>query len=208
MEALHTFDSYIVSLYDKYHDLLLRWCYRYCSYDPELAGMAEDFVQDAFVKALNQPEKVAHHPKPLAWLIVACKNSIMNFVSRRKTKRKHGAVSYTLDANSPVEDKRERIEEWAEAEDTKEFLDEILAILTDAELDVYHDYFIQGLTIAETARKRKKSIAAVKDILHKIREKARSLRDRDHIFLLFFCSNGILSLLIELIRMEGGMYHG
>lgn len=73
-------DIWIQRLYMQEYQRMFRVAYRMTGD----AGAAQDFVQDAFLLALLQQEKLSDHPSPGGWLMVTLRNLIQN--SRRRER--------------------------------------------------------------------------------------------------------------------------
>ena len=67
-------------LYEKLHDKMLRVAYRMVGN----VETAEELVQDTFLLALFQKEKLALHPSPEGWLMRALQNLALNEQRRLK----------------------------------------------------------------------------------------------------------------------------
>lgn len=65
-------NDFIVPLYDKEYERLVAIAYRRTND----WALAQDLVQNTFLLAIFNPEKVLHHPKPEAWLMQTLQNLI------------------------------------------------------------------------------------------------------------------------------------
>lgn len=72
-------DGFIAPLYYEEYERLVKVAYRKTK-DWELA---QDMVQDVFLLAIFNQEKLMHHPKPNAWLMLTLQNLIMNELRER-----------------------------------------------------------------------------------------------------------------------------
>lgn len=94
-------DMQIQQLYRKEFPRMFRVAYR-------MTGDAEasrDFVQDTFLMALFQREKLSAHPAPSGWLMVTLRNLIQN--DRRKEK----PISLEETSEFPVENMPQSLDE-------------------------------------------------------------------------------------------------
>lgn len=96
-----SWDTQIQQLYKSEFNRMFRVAYR-------LTGdfeAAQDFVQEAFLLALFQKEKVSAHPAPGGWLMTAMRNLIQN------DRRKETPVSLQEAAEIPAESTAQHLDE-------------------------------------------------------------------------------------------------
>lgn len=167
------------ALYDALHrnhfDSLVKFCRNYVNNDPELKHYAEDWVQEAFRRALKARKVFAGDNSDYAWLVVTCKHVADNALQRKKTRtERHGAP---LDGplGESIEDVASSLDCWAMKEHSIDQIDRIRAVLTKAELDVFEQHFSERMTTKAIATNSGKPESAVKAAIRRIREKARRI---------------------------------
>lgn len=167
-------------IHKQYFDRLVWWCRNYVNGDPDLKDNAEDWVQEAFYRALKDPVKFIAHEKKYAWLVLTCKHIIDNDFQKRHVRRKH--TQFNIDGPNalPIEDVTTKIEVFIEAEHSTDVIKKVISMLTKSEKDIFYDVFIDNMPTKATAKKQNKSQGAVKSALRRIRAKAKKVSDSDY----------------------------
>ena len=75
-------------LYEQYHDTIFRYCQVIVHYQPQYNPLIEDCVQDAFIKAIEHPEKFRASPNPAGWLAKAAGNKLRSNLAREERRNK------------------------------------------------------------------------------------------------------------------------
>lgn len=175
----------IAILYEKYYDFLKKQCIRRLSGDPQLAAYAEDIVQEAFIEAIEKWDMIANHEILGGWLMIVCKNKILNV--RAKHGRRNGRHAFSLDDETKpsVEDRNTSIERITEKEEAIKHLDEILALLTDVEESAVVNHLESGMTISEMAEADQTTEGSQKAALQRAKKKAKMYRDKNFMLIFF-----------------------
>lgn len=173
-----------VTIHREYYDKLVSWCRHYISNDPELVDYVEDWVQEAFYRALKDRKFPAHSNK-YGWFLVACMHLADNAMQRKGVRHKH--ISIHLDAPEalPFADIMARVDGWMDKEELLALLEEIVKTLTPTEIEIYQDVLVAEGKAEAVATQKGKSVDAIKATICRIRKKARKIRDTKK-FNLFF----------------------
>lgn len=173
-------------LYMEYYGVLLRFCKRQLDDLPELRMDAEDLVQETLLTAAIHFDQLQEHENIGGWLMKTCYYRIGNAKKSCFVRRKHMAVHLDAPDAPEIGDMRDRLGEWLNQCESNEILEELYHVLTEAEDDVFDDYFMENRKIREIAENRKISIGAVKSALHRIRQKAKKIISKNMIIIFLF----------------------
>ena len=174
-------------MHHEYFDDLVLWCRNYVRFDSELLQYAEDWVQEAFFRAIKDTINFTTHENKKGWLTTTCKHIASSALKMRVVRDKH--IIYYIDSPNapPIEGTSGRIEDWENNEEGRAAICKVVSLLTKNEADVFNDYFLEGLSQAEIAIKRGKSLVAIRSTIRRIRRKAlSSFRNINLIFILLF----------------------
>jgi DNA-directed RNA polymerase specialized sigma subunit, sigma24 homolog len=171
--------TFFISLHQMYYDRLVSWCQSYVPYDSELKHYVEDWVQEAFFRAMNNKKKFMAHPNKYGWLVLACKHVADNDIQRKITRCKHNQFSLDEPAAPSVIDVKARVDKWIDTEASQEMIASVLSRLTPHERDICNDVLVNKVKEATVAIKFQKSLSAIKDTVHRIRKKARLYREEE-----------------------------
>lgn len=165
----HEREAFIEQLYLQYHDNMVWRCLYYTGYRPEYAAIAEDCVQEAFLRVLKRYETIKTYENPGGYLWTCCLNEL------KSQLRKQGR---TLPLDVPdgreLPDPLDCIARWEEQTQHREQLEAVHAVLTERERRVCAIYFGEEASMQETARQTGHSVSAVKAMLFRIRRRVRS----------------------------------
>ncbi len=166
----------ICELYNKYYALLKNYCISLFHYDPSLTALAEDCVQDAFYKALTHPEDILKAPNPCAWLVKCCKNNCYAVLRRKVLVRRLLGKPIPLEENTEIQDVTDSLIRWLCQYQAMEQLKELQASLTPLEKSVFDSYYLNNMSVAETAEYNGIAFYSVKGALDRIRSKAKKIK--------------------------------
>ncbi len=154
-------------------DVLTKYAYRFFGYQPHMREIAEEAVQDVYLKAIEDVEILMEHPNKIGWLKVSLRNILLNIrreqhwdyeetreIIRDNPSRRMYAV---LDAFDEI-DHFPRLKELSQVVDT---------ILTPDEAETLRDHFFDGLTTEETAILECVTSDTVRGRISRIRKKLR-----------------------------------
>lgn len=158
-----------------YYEVLVYLCYRYFAYQPEYVPYIEDCIQEVFFHALRKREKLLQHPNPYAWLANACKKECKNVMRRHATKERILGKIVLFDEQSHRPTKENDINDWIDREDIRRWIEDLQDHLTDSELNVYIQYFVEGKSALEIASATLSSESAIRGALQRIRKKAKRI---------------------------------
>lgn len=182
-------DAFVEDLYRRYLPTLQRFCVQYLLSWPRCLPYADDYVQETFVKALKCQAKLKKHPNPYGWLVVTCKNicntAIRNDVIRCKIT---GTPISLENSNVDIPDPKDDILRWLCQEDDRERIKSLTDKLTSQEYAVFDAYFLDHLSLQETADRNGVTKNSVQGALQRIRQKAHYI----NFYIIFFIGQFIL----------------
>lgn len=167
------------ALYREHFDMLIKWCHHYVGYDPALISEAEDWVHEAFRRAIRAKRKFLDSYSQYGWLVLTCRHIIDNDLQKKAVRDKRHCLFLDDPNRVPVEDTNARLEKWAEREAQAVLMSRIVGMLSRGEHKVYDEYFVQGKSEQEVADAVGKPLSAVKAAIRRIRKKAQKARDDD-----------------------------
>ncbi|MTD56721.1 sigma-70 family RNA polymerase sigma factor [Amycolatopsis pithecellobii] len=155
------------TLYDRYVDVV----YRYVFFRLGDRELAEDITSETFLRALRRITSVSYQGRDVgAWFITIARNLVFDHVksSRYKLELVTDEVSETGSAPFAGQTIREDgPEQEAMTSATREALLRAIAALGDDQRECIVLRFVEGLSLAETARIMKRNEGAVKALQHR-----------------------------------------
>lgn len=172
-------EQFITRLYEACFDMLEKMCYRHLNYNRLYADLIADCIQETFMAAHRHYARLCQHPNPEGWLVKTCQNRLRDGL--RREKRSAGRRAFSMDAveEPTLADALSAIDAWESRQQSEETIEQLTALLTEREKRVMEGYFRESLPMEEVARQEETSVSAVKSLIHRIRRKARDLKDRD-----------------------------
>ena len=152
----------------QYYEDVYRWCYRYTK-DPE---ESMDLTQETFLAAFRNIHKFRYESSPKTWLLTIASHKCIKSEKRRRQKEAwHATGTMPQDAAS------------AESVYMRQVADEsvwrAVAALKPFERMAMILYYDENLSYEEICRVLGKSLAQVKNYLHRAREHVRLRLERE-----------------------------
>lgn len=144
-------------LYGEMHRKLGYFIFRTC----RDATFAEDVLQETFMEAYRNIDKLMEHPEPKAWLYVAARNKMM-----KMGKKKNELC--------PVDD--EYLIVKTEERDYKEveLAEVIKSVVGEEDYNMLCDYFLNGYSAAEVARKYNVKEGGIRMRMSRLKKKLKN----------------------------------
>ncbi len=179
MQADDQREGFITQLYENSYDMLEKMCYRHLHYNAQFADLISDCVQETFMAAHRHYASLRDHPNPEGWLVKTCQNRLKDGLRREKSRGQHRAYSMDATQEPTLADALSAIDAWESRQHSEETLQQLTSLLTQREQRVMEGYFKESLPMGEVARQEQTTVGAVKSLIHRIRQKARGLKDDD-----------------------------
>ena len=131
------------------------------------AGLAEDLVQDVWMRALADWARKGLPREPLAWLLRVAHNTLVShFRKLRPEPIDPASIDIEDERFTPLTSETAAVVGWG------------LAQLSRSHADLLEAFYFDGQTVEEIARHRSMSIRAVEGRLRRAREKLRKILGR------------------------------
>lgn len=126
------------------------------------SGLAEDLVQDVWIRALDAWARTGVPREPLAWLLTVARNTLAShFRKRRPEPIDTASIEIEDERISPLTSETAAIVGWG------------LAQLSRSHAELLEAFYFDGETVEEIARRRSMSARAVEGRLRRAREKLK-----------------------------------
>ncbi|MEA5015408.1 MAG: sigma-70 family RNA polymerase sigma factor [Candidatus Limiplasma sp.] len=175
-------DEAIVDLYKRYYKIVYNQCLVKLHFDSRFVHLVEDCVQETFVLFLISYDKLCNHPNPAGWLCSTAWNRLRSEVRKANYRSKKLYEIAELEKVS-LPEVEAALERWANQEIAIETIAAICSLLTQKEQEIYQAYFVEDLSLAETASKSGASPNSVRSAIGRIKKRAKQFEN----FLLFLC---------------------
>lgn len=166
--------TYLTLLYQENVDFLYNLCRKKTGYDPAYTDLIDECIQETFVLAIKNYSILKDHPNVRAWLVRTCLNRILPSVQKQRNHQRR--IAFSLDAPEgrelPGEDELDRREK---NQDIQNFITSLNSNLSAEESVIYQAFFLNGCTMLSIAKTHGVSVNKIKNILKRIRRKARSM---------------------------------
>ncbi len=165
--------NYLRELTFQSADVLTKYAYRFFGYQPHMREIAEEAVQDTYLKAVEDVESLMKHPNKIGWLKVSLRNILLNI--RREQHWKYEDAKETIDDNPEkrlhiVLDAFDELDRYPRLMELEEVAN---AILTPDEAETFYDHFLCDLTAEETAILESVSNDTIRGRISRIRKKLK-----------------------------------
>lgn len=138
--------------------------------------MIFDVIQDTFLAANTEYEKLKDHPHIEGWLYKACRFRLTNAIKTYRRKKKRHAFSMDQKGMELPDTACSVIDSWLSEETVKQYEKQIFTLLNDTEQLIYYDYFKKRKSIKQISAETQKSESAVKSVISRIRAKLRKYK--------------------------------
>ena len=144
-------ESEITDVYNKMLEDLVRLCRILLNYQMIHGVDAEDIVQRVVLRALEKKEQLANHKNLYGWFVNACKLECITLARRSRIERRRLGISLPLEQEILIEKQQDELIQWLRKSEMNELLEELQARLTPLEKSVYHQYYEEDNSAADTA---------------------------------------------------------
>lgn len=175
---------FVSSLPRLYGDALLKFAVRFLGYKPHLLHMAEDALQETWIKAIEHVDILMQHENPAAWLKLCLKRILLNKLRAASYQREEWADELNEHPAFSVQAVQAALERWQENTTLREVQEVAAMLLTPAEQRVFDIHFLYGYTTEETAMLEQIPVSTVSGRINRIRNKLKKYFR--HMFVLLF----------------------
>lgn len=176
----------VTDLYCRYNKIIYNHCLIMAGYEERYISLIDDCIQEAFVVFLLDYDKLSTHPNHVGWLCTAAWNRL-----RTQIRKTNGHDQKIQEMGSleqvAISDVDEALDRWMNREEARSQIAAIHAILTAQERAVYRSYFVDDLSLAETAQITGLSANSTRSAIERIRKRARQTENFLVLFFIFKC---------------------
>lgn len=182
--------AFLTGLVDQYDDALLKYAIRFLHYRPDLIPVAQEAVQEMYVRAIRHVDELMAHENPVAWLKLCLKRLLLNHARSRAAQLEE--LTEDVSAHPEIEGAQVNaaMEAWSGRVSLQEVQEMAPVLLSPEEQRIFDEHFLYGLTTEETASLESIPAATVRGCISRIRKKLRK-------YFIPVC----------LLMLEAGYYH-
>lgn len=171
-------------------DMLLKYAYRYFHSYKHYEYMAEDAVQDVYLRAIRCVDTLMTHENPIGWLKVTLVHVLKDKKRKAYIQRELITEDVVLNSHCNRQAALEAIDRWSLKERLDAVMEAVAKVLTEDEQSTFRDHFLMGYSMEETSQRENISWYAARSRIERSRKKLKK----------YF---GLLSLFAILIRYIG-----
>lgn len=179
--------AFISALPGLYGDALLKYAVRFLGYKPHLLPMAEDALQETWLKAIENVEALMQHENPAAWLKLCLKRTLLNKLRAASHQREELVEDVAQHPAASARAVQSALDRWQETTSLQEVQEIAAMLLTPEEIRIFGDHFLQGFTAEETAKLENVPAATVRGRISRIRKKLKKYFQHMCILLSVMC---------------------
>lgn len=156
-------------------DVLMQYAMRFLNYQPHLRPLAQECVQEAFLRAVKCVDGLMAHENPVGWLKVVLKHLLLNRIGSATHQREELCGDVSVHAAAIGQSAMDALNRWETQHQLEEVLQVAHAILTTEEQRTLDAHFISGLTTAETALLESVPESTIRGRISRIRNKLKKV---------------------------------
>lgn len=170
-------EIFIKKLYDENIVFLSRLCRKRTGYNPAFTNLIDDCIQETFLVALVNYEKLAEHENPRGWLVQTCMYRLMSAMKQERKRAELTALSFE-DSSIPPYLNCDTVETYLMQKNVHSFLAALSSQLTPEESDIFKAYFYNQDTMQAIAEMRGCSENHIKSVIKRIRRKVKNFSSK------------------------------
>lgn len=167
--------AFLEELVIRYSDVLMQYAMRFLNYQLHLRPLAQECVQEAFLRAVKCVDGLMAHENPVGWLKVVLKHLLLNHTGSAKYQREELCGDISVHAAAIGQSAMDALNCWETQHQLEEVLQVAHAILTLEEQRTLDTHFISGLTTAETALLESVPESTIRGRISRIRSKLKKV---------------------------------
>ncbi|MBQ8616037.1 MAG: sigma-70 family RNA polymerase sigma factor [Clostridia bacterium] len=165
--------AFLDDLAIRYSDVLMSYAMRFLNYRQHLQPLAQECVQDVFLRAVANVEALMKHENPVGWLKVTLRHILLHAISSASFRREEHMADTQAYPKVQQQSAAEALELWETSQQLSEVLTVAKNLLTVDEQRTLDAHFCQGLTTAETALLESVPESTIRGRISRIRRKLR-----------------------------------
>lgn len=156
-----------------YSGMLMQYAMRFLNYRQHLQPLAQECVQESFVKAIACVEELMVHENPVGWLKVVLKHKLLNCIKSARFQREELHEDISAHPQAMQQSVAEALALWEQHQQLTDVLSVAQKLLTEEEQRTFELYIRDGMTIAETALLESVPVSTIRGRINRIRQKLR-----------------------------------
>jgi len=165
--------AFLEELALSYSDVLMQYAMRFLNYQPHLRPLAQECVQEVFLRAIKCVDGLMAHENPVGWLKVVLKHLLLNRIGSAKHQREELCGDVAVHAAAIGLSAEDALALWEAHQQLEDVLQVAHAILTTEEQRTLESHFFGGLTTAETALLESVPESTIRGRISRIRRKLK-----------------------------------
>lgn len=165
--------AFLDDLAIRYSDVLMSYAMRFLNYQPHLQPLAQECVQETFVRAIACAEALMQHENPVGWLKVSLKHLLLNSISSARFRREELHEDVSAHPKALQQSAADAFALWEQHQQLAEVLAAARKLLTPEEQRTLDAHFRDGLTTAETALLESVPESTIRGRIGRIRRKLK-----------------------------------
>lgn len=165
--------AFLDDLAIRYSDVLMQYAMRFLNYQPHLRPLAQECVQEAYLRAVKCVDGLMAHENPVGWLKVVLKHLLLNRIGSAKHQREELCEDVSAHAAAFDQTAEDALALWETHQQLEDVLQVAHAILTTEEQRTLDAHFFSGLTTAETALLESVPESTIRGRISRIRRKLK-----------------------------------
>lgn len=165
--------AFLNDLAIRYSDVLMQYAMRFLNYQPHLRPLAQECVQETFLRAVRCVDALMSHENPVGWLKVVLKHLLLNRVGSARHRLEELCEDVAAHPAALEQSAQDALTQWETHRQLEEVLEVAHAILTTEEQRTLARHFFAGLTTAETALLESVPESTIRGRISRIRRKLK-----------------------------------
>ena len=163
--------AYLETLTLCWQDELLQYARRFLGCRTHLRPDAEDAVQTTLLKAVQEADVLLRHENPAGWLKTSLRYTLLNL---RRDQVSHPVIPVAeVHEPAPILFQHPAVDPSAAASPLADVLTLAARVLTESELEIFSNYFLNNYSMRRTAALSRETPAAIRGRIARIRRKLR-----------------------------------
>ena len=167
--------AFLEELAIRYSDVLMQYALRFLNYQPHLRPLAQECVQETFLRAIKCVDGLMVHENPVGWLKVVLKHLLLNRIGSAKHQREELCGDISVHTAAIGQSAGDALALWEAHQQLEDVLQVAHAILTTEEQRTLESHFFGGLTTAETALLESVPESTIRGRISRIRRKLKKV---------------------------------
>lgn len=167
--------NFLNELPEKYGDMLTKNAYLFFGCQPHMYPVAQDAVQEVYIKAVKNVEVLMAHENPVGWLYQSLRYTLLHTSRHMKTRKEYltADISETSDVSKQVI--MDALDRWEQQYTLSDVIETVSTTLTKDEQSTFKNYFLIGYSTQETAKIEHTTTDTIRNRISRIRKKLKKV---------------------------------